>query len=128
MTLDMNLDLNSTRLGTENEYDVVIIGGGPAGATVALYTARAELKTLILDKGGKPVTDFLQGQLALSEAGCLNVDREYQTALPGVYAVGDVLCNHVKQAVVAAAEGAVAAMAIEKQLRGRKQLSVDWSK
>jgi thioredoxin reductase (NADPH) len=45
-----------------------------------------------------------------------------------VYAVGDVLCNHVKQAVVAAAEGAIAAMAVEKQLRGRKKLVPDWSK
>jgi len=79
-------------------------------------------------QGGKPITDFLQGALPVSEAGCLRVDAEYQTGLPGVYAVGDVLCNHVKQAVVAAAEGAVAGMAIEKFLRDRKQLVVDWSK
>ncbi|HEY9087981.1 MAG TPA: FAD-dependent oxidoreductase [Anaerolineaceae bacterium] len=79
-------------------------------------------------QGGKPITDFLQGQLEISDSGCLVVDREYQTALPGVFAVGDVLCNHVKQAVIAAAEGAVAAIAIEKVLRGRKQLVVDWSK
>lgn len=79
-------------------------------------------------QGGKPITDFLQGQLEISASGCLVVDREYQTALPGVFAVGDVLCNHVKQAVIAAAEGAVAAIAIEKVLRGRKQLVVDWSK
>lgn len=79
-------------------------------------------------QGGKPITDFLQGHLMLSETGCLVVDREYQTTLPGVYAVGDVLCNHVKQAVVAAAEGAVAGMAVEKHLHGRKQLAVDWSK
>ncbi len=79
-------------------------------------------------QGGKPITDFLQGQLAVSETGCLMVDREYQTGVPGVYAVGDVLCNHVKQAVVAAAEGAVAGMAVEKHLHGRAQLAVDWSK
>lgn len=79
-------------------------------------------------QGGKPITDFLQGQLATSEAGCLGVDREYRTGLPGVYAVGDVLCNHVKQAVVAAAEGAVAGMAVEKHLHGRPQLVADWSK
>ncbi len=79
-------------------------------------------------QGGKPVTDFLSDQLPISETGCLVVDKEYQTALPGVFAIGDVLCNHVKQAVIAAAEGAIAAMAVEKQLHQRKQLAVDWAK
>jgi len=79
-------------------------------------------------QGGKPITDFLSGQLELNENGCLRVDEEYHTAVPGVYAVGDLLCSHVKQAVVAAADGAVAAMAVEKTLRGRKQVTVDWSK
>jgi thioredoxin reductase (NADPH) len=79
-------------------------------------------------QGSKPITDFLQGQLEISETGCVVVDREYQTAIPGVFAVGDVLCNHIKQAVVAAAEGAVAGMAVEKVLHGRKQVVVDWSK
>ena len=32
------------------ESDVVIIGGGPAGCTCALYTSRSNLKTVILDK------------------------------------------------------------------------------
>ena len=79
-------------------------------------------------QGGKPITDFLQGQLEISQTGCLVVDREYQTAIPGVFAVGDVLCNHVKQAVIAAAEGAVAGIAAEKVLHGRKQMVADWSK
>jgi thioredoxin reductase (NADPH) len=79
-------------------------------------------------QGGKPVTDFLMGQLALSEAGCLSVDAEFQTAIPGVYAVGDVLCDHIKQAVVAASEGAIAAIALEKNLRGRSKMTVDWAK
>ena len=32
------------------ESDVVILGGGPAGCTCALYTSRSNLKTVILDK------------------------------------------------------------------------------
>ena len=54
-------------------------------------------------QGNRPITDFLQGQLPTSEIGCLEVNEVMETAIAGVFAVGDVLCVHIKQAVVSAA-------------------------
>jgi thioredoxin reductase (NADPH) len=34
-----------------NQYDIIIVGGGPAGLAAALYTARMDLKTVVLDRG-----------------------------------------------------------------------------
>lgn len=44
---------------TNNKYDVIVIGSGPAGYSAAIYTTRAELKTLILlghEVGGQLTT------------------------------------------------------------------------
>ncbi|MDD3906207.1 MAG: thioredoxin-disulfide reductase [Candidatus Omnitrophica bacterium] len=48
----------------DNYYDIVIIGGGPAGLTAALYACRARMKTLLVEKslcGGQIlVTDTIE--------------------------------------------------------------------
>lgn len=44
---------------SETLYDVLIIGGGPAGLTAGLYTSRARLKTLLVERmilGGQVMT------------------------------------------------------------------------
>jgi thioredoxin reductase (NADPH) len=41
-----------TSNGNESEWDVIIVGAGPAGMAAALYTGRARLKTLLLDRAG----------------------------------------------------------------------------
>ena len=78
-------------------------------------------------QGRQPITGFLEGQVEASESGCLVVREGQQTSVPGVFAVGDVLCTHLRQAVVAAGEGAVAGMSIERYLSGRERLRPDWS-
>lgn len=45
-------------------YDVIIIGGGPAGLTAAIYSSRARLSTLLIEKAGcggqMAITDLLE--------------------------------------------------------------------
>ena len=38
-------------MSQETIYDVIIIGAGPAGMTAAVYASRANLKTLMLERG-----------------------------------------------------------------------------
>ncbi len=44
-----------------NEYEVIIIGGGPAGLSAGLYTSRARLNSLLIEKG------LVGGQIADAE-------------------------------------------------------------
>ena len=37
-----------------NEYDVIVCGGGPSGATTAFYAAKAGMKVLVIDKSKFP--------------------------------------------------------------------------
>ena len=46
---------------TENIYDVIIVGAGPAGLTAAVYASRGNLSTLMLERGAPG------GQMATTE-------------------------------------------------------------
>jgi len=78
--------------------------------------------------GNKPVIDFLYGTLKTREDGCILVNNLMETSILGVFAAGDVTCTEVRQVVVAASHGCIAALSAEKYLYKRKKLKMDWAK
>ncbi|HEB01610.1 MAG TPA: FAD-binding protein [Nitrospirae bacterium] len=79
-------------------------------------------------QGRQPVVDFLMGALDHGENYCIKVNREMETSIPGVFAAGDVICTEVRQVVLAAADGCMAALSAEKHIQGRGRLKSDWAK
>ena len=57
-----------------------------------------------------PNTEWLKGTLALSRYGEIEVDAKGQTDVPGVFAAGDCTTVPFKQIVIAAGDGAKAAL------------------
>lgn len=69
-----------------------------------------ELSGVFVQIGLLPNTDFLKGTLALSPRGEIEVDGHGRTSMPGVFAAGDATTTPFKQIVIAAGEGAKAAL------------------
>ena len=66
--------------------------------------------------GNVPNTAFLKNSVDLDEAGFIITWREQHTSIPGVFAAGDACSKLLRQIVVAAGEGAVAAYSAQLYL------------
>jgi thioredoxin reductase (NADPH) len=80
----------------------------------------------IYSAGALPITDFLAGCVETKEDGGVKVDEDMATNVPGVFAIGDIRNTPFKQVVVAASDGCIAAMSIDRYIKGRKEVRVDW--
>lgn len=113
---------------------VTAIVGGDAVSGVRLKDGQGNEETLEVEGvfvylwGSKPVTDFLQGALETSEEDCVVTNAKMETSLPGVFAAGDMTCTEVRQVIMAAANGAMAALSAEKFVFGKKKIKYDWHK
>ena len=69
--------------------------------------------------GLTPNTDYLKGKLRMDGAGHIFVDEWMQTAVPGIFAAGDIRANSARQVVSAAGDGATAAIRADHYLSER---------
>ncbi len=95
------LRIRSTKDGTESELPVT-------GVFVAI--------------GHDPRSELFTGQLETDQDGYLKVDQpSTRTAIEGVFACGDVVDRHYRQAVTAAGTGCAAALDAERWLASLEQ-------
>ncbi|GER11865.1 alkyl hydroperoxide reductase subunit F [Variovorax boronicumulans] len=71
---------------------------------------KVELEGVFIQIGLVPNTDWLKGTVELTKHGEIVVDARGQTSVPGVFAAGDVTTVPFKQIIIAAGDGAKAAL------------------
>ena len=64
--------------------------------------------------GYVPATDLVRGVVELDEQGYVVTHGYLETSVPGVYAAGDLRVKNLRQVVTATADGAIAAVELER--------------
>ena len=105
-----------------NAEVTAIHGDGQVNGVSLRDTDTGEVSALDLDGlfvaiGNDPRTHLVHGKLELTPEGTIAVDgRTSKTSITGVFAAGDVIDPHYRQAVTAAGSGTVAALDAEQYL------------
>jgi thioredoxin reductase (NADPH) len=97
------------------------VTGVRLNSTVDAATEEVACSGLFLAIGHTPNTDFLRGQVELTEAGYVRWTKPQRTytSVEGVFAAGDVADSYYRQAVTAAGTGCMAALDAERWLAAR---------
>lgn len=68
-----------------------------------------------------PNSDFLKGVVKLDDSGYVITNKQMETSVPGIFAVGDVRSKQVRQVATAVGEGALAAVMAEKYIEVKER-------
>ena len=104
---------------------VIEIKGDKRVRSIVVKTAEGSLRELTVDgvfveMGYVTKTDFLKGFVELNEKGEILIDELCRTSRRGVFAAGDVTTIPFKQAVISAAQGAIAALSAYAYITAEK--------
>ncbi|HNP75565.1 MAG TPA: thioredoxin-disulfide reductase [bacterium] len=103
--------------------DLENIDDGPA-------KKKLELDGLFVEIGYRAKTDWLKDFVELNQSGEIISSRDGKTSRPGVFVAGDCSDSQYKQVVIAAGQGAVAALQVYNYLvqKQGKKILPDWGK
>jgi NADH-dependent peroxiredoxin subunit F len=106
--------LTSPKLTALPESSIKEIRGDEKVRSILVQTPAGEneikVGAVFVEVGLTPNSDFVKGFLEMNRAGEIVVDCACKTSMPGVFAAGDVTTVVEKQIIVAAGEGAKAAL------------------
>ena len=110
------------------------IQGDQAGVTSIIKKDKANEETsalpvegvFVYQSGSRPITDYVGPEIDMDNKGGVMVDETMMTNIEGVWAIGDIRNTPFQQAVVAASDGCIAAMSIDRFVNQRKVIKPDW--
>lgn len=105
------------------EYEVLEISGEKLVDGIKIRDLKTKQETelevggVLIEIGLMPNSDLVKGVVALNRIGEIEVNCNNETSVPGLFAAGDVTSVPEKQIVVAAGEGAKAALQAHRYLQ-----------
>ncbi|WP_069807555.1 NAD(P)/FAD-dependent oxidoreductase [Vulcanisaeta thermophila] len=90
------------------------------------------VKAVFIEIGYVAKTDFVKHLVKLNEKGEIIIDEYGRTSTEGLFAAGDVCVTPYKQAIIAAAQGVIAALTAYSYVMSKKgkeaRVTADWRK
>jgi len=115
------LDHVTVRLNT----NLVSVGGKEKMESVIIFDKMTQeneaikAEGLFVEIGIIPNTGLLVNKITMNQQKEIIVDESLMTSMPGLFAAGDVTTNRHKQIIIAASDGAKAALSIQTYLRNQ---------
>ncbi|MDD6381974.1 MAG: FAD-dependent oxidoreductase [Selenomonadaceae bacterium] len=106
------LQTEITALSGENRLEAIQVLHKDTGKSEEL-----PVDAIFVNIGVVPNTEFVRGQIRLTESGRIPAGEDCRTEIPGVFAAGDVREKEIRQLTTAAADGTTAALLAERYIR-----------
>ena len=103
--VEVMIGYSPVRITGDKKVDGVDICNNSSGEE-----SHIELDGLFVEAGGIPNNAYLPEEVAVNGKGEILTDKDGLTNVPGLFAAGDVTDREAKQVVIAAGEGAAAAL------------------